>query len=96
MRVTENNITKAVRQYLRIRGIEHFKHWGGPLSEKGVADIIGCYKGRFLAIEIKTDKGVVSDHQKNFLDRVTKAGGLALVARSIDDVINFLERGIAP
>ena len=89
---SEKNITKAIRHYLRIRGIEHFKHWGGPMSERGVADLICCWQGRYLAIEVKTRKGTLSDDQVRFLERVKSAGGIALVARSVDDVIEAIER----
>ncbi len=40
----------------------------------------------FLAIEIKSSKGRLRPEQKQFIDCVKKAGGLAFVARSVDDV----------
>jgi len=61
-------------------------------TAKGMADIMGILKdGRTLAIECKSPTGTVKQHQKEFLDAITKAGGLAFVARSVDDVINQLE-----
>lgn len=63
------------------------------MGEKGVSDIIGCHNGRFLAIEIKTEKGRVTPHQQRFLDRVNEAGGVAFVARSIEDVTYHLGIG---
>ena len=89
---SETNIARAIRQYLRLRGIAHFKHWGGPMSERGVADLICCWRGHFLAIEVKTRKGALSDDQARFLERIKAAGGIALVARSVDDVIDAIER----
>ena len=56
----------------------------------GVSDIIGCYNGRMIAIELKAPKGVVSDAQQAFIDRINEAGGIAFVARSLDDVIEGL------
>lgn len=53
---------------------------------RGVADILGIYKGRFLAIEVKTEKGRASIHQKLFLQDVINAGGIALIARSVEDL----------
>ena len=41
---------------------------------------------RFLAIEVKNEKGIVTPEQRAFLDHVEKAGGIAIVARSLDDV----------
>jgi hypothetical protein len=43
-----------------------------------------------IGIEIKSQKGTVSEYQKAFIDRINQAGGLAFVARSLDDVIDGL------
>lgn len=42
--------------------------------------------GRILAIEVKSKYGKVSDDQQTFLDTVRTAGGLAFIARSVEDV----------
>lgn len=55
-------------------------------SSKGVADIIGIYKGKPLAIEVKRPGGDLSTIQFFWLDRFRKAGGIAIVACSIDEV----------
>lgn len=52
----------------------------------GVADILGIYKGRPLAIEVKSAKGILSPHQKIFLRRFMDSGGIAILARSVSDV----------
>ena len=57
-------------------------------SARGMADIMGVLKnGRALAIEVKRPGAKVLPHQQLFLDSITEAGGLAFVARSVDDVI---------
>jgi penicillin-binding protein-related factor A (putative recombinase) len=53
---------------------------------RGVSDILGIYKGRPIAIEVKSKTGVVSEHQKYFLTRFNLAGGLGFVARSLEEV----------
>lgn len=59
---------------------------------KGTSDILGILKdGRFLAIEVKSAKGVVSQEQKDFIKNINDNGGKAFVARSIDDVRKELE-----
>jgi Holliday junction resolvase len=88
--MTEAEITRGIRRMLDALGVFNFKHWSGPMSMKGIADILGCYQGRFLAIEVKTLTGRLSPAQEQFLERVRKAGGLAFVARSIDDAIDAL------
>lgn len=53
----------------------------------GSSDILGVMKdGRFLAIEVKSAKGRLTKHQKAFIDGINNAGGVAFVARSIEDV----------
>jgi Holliday junction resolvase len=60
-------------------------------NKRGVPDIIGCYKGKFFAIETKTNKGVVSDLQKLNIQNIKEAKGAAIVARSLEDVIVFIK-----
>ena len=52
----------------------------------GVSDILGIFNGKFLAIEVKSAKGKPTEHQKRFLDEVLEHGGIAFIARSIEDV----------
>lgn len=57
----------------------------------GCSDIIGQLKdGRFLAIECKSSNGSLTEAQREFLNGVTKANGIAGVARSIDDAQRLL------
>jgi hypothetical protein len=51
------------------------------IGRRGVSDIIGWMKdGKFLAVEVKTITDFLSDEQKDFLNDVKKAGGVALIA----------------
>lgn len=53
----------------------------------GVSDILGVLPdGTFIAIEVKTAKGRVSENQNKFLEDIQKCNGIAFVARSVDDV----------
>ena len=70
------------------RGV--FRRNNSPHRIRGVADILGIFKGRPLAIEVKTKTGRVSPHQKEFLKNWVAAGGIGFVARSVEDVIDHL------
>jgi hypothetical protein len=84
----EASLTRAIRGLLNSLGIFHYKNHGGLGSVPGLPDITGVLKGgRGFWIEVKAPKGVVSDHQQRFIDNINAAGGLAFVARSVDDVI---------
>ena len=94
----EQSIQRAILDYLRWRGIPCYKHQnagirkpdGGyiPTHTRGVSDIIGCIPktGRFLAIEVKRPGGKPTQEQQQFIDTINAAGGLAFVARSVDEV----------
>lgn len=70
--------------------------------KKGSSDLIGIYQieitpemvgkkiGLFTAIEIKTEKGVVSKEQKDFINTITKLGGIAGTARSVEDAVGLI------
>ena len=58
-------------------------------SQNGMSDIVGMLKGgRLFAIECKSAIGKVKDSQQLFLGLINAGGGLAFVARSVDDVIS--------
>ncbi len=62
------------------------KRYRANSSINGVSDILGIYRGIFVAIEVKTTKGRLSANQQEFLNQVALNRGLSFVARSVDDV----------
>lgn len=58
----------------------------GNNDGKGSADILGIYHGKFLAIEVKLPGGRVSVEQRLFLQLVKDHGGIAILAKSLEDV----------
>ena len=57
----------------------------------GSSDLIGWVTmpdgvARFVACEVKTPIGRVSPDQQAFVDCVTRAGGIAGICRSVDDL----------
>ena len=62
------------------------------LAAPGVSDLIGWTEGgRFVAVEVKGPRGRVTDEQAAFLELVRRSGGLAGVARSVDDARAIIE-----
>lgn len=67
-------------------------------GNKGMADIVAVLPerfgvhnaGRFLAIEVKSEKGRLTPDQKAFAETINSCCGYAIIARSVDDVIDFL------
>lgn len=59
----------------------------------GSSDVIGVSPdGRFLAVEVKTDKGKPTPEQIRFIDAVKRNGGIAGIARSPADAVALLSQ----
>jgi hypothetical protein len=78
-RTPEAAVKAAVRKVLDRLGIYHFMPPGMGLGRSGIPDIIGCYKGRFVAIECKAGKGKVTALQERELIAICNAGGFTFV-----------------
>jgi hypothetical protein len=101
----ESNVQQLVRMEASKLGAITWRNNTGVLKDEngrpvryglcnGSADLIGIYKGQFLAIEVKTAKGKARDNQLNFLQVVRDNGGIAGIARSPECVKKILDGDI--
>jgi len=95
----ESELQKDILQWLWYNKIYSWRNNSGAYKTDGgrwikygrvgSADIIGVLEGgQFLAIECKSEKGKLTEHQKLFLANIKANGGVAFVARSIQDVVD--------
>ncbi len=56
---------------------------------RGTPDFLICYAGHFVAWELKVGKNTATNLQQYILDKITKAGGMALVVtpENLDEAI---------
>ena len=87
----EKIIENKIKAYLKSKGAYCVKYHGNQFSQVGVADLLVCYRGGFLAIEIKNETGKTSPLQDENILMVEKAGGISFVARSVQDVRKVIE-----
>lgn len=103
----EKDLEMLVLDYLNKRGIFAFKIqtvgiWDADkkvyrnLSKfclRGTSDILGVMpNGRFLAIEMKGPKGRATQEQLAFISKVKRQGGVAFIARGIEDIDKEFKR----
>lgn len=62
----------------------------GWVSRYITTEDVGQRLALFTAVEVKTPAGRLTAKQRNFLDAVQRAGGLAGVARARDDLAHIL------
>ena len=60
------------------------------LADKGTSDTIACFRGKFIAAEIKKRGKKASDEQCDFLRKVADAGGIPLIIDNLDQLKNAL------
>lgn len=90
--MNEAALIQKIRKYLAsIKGCFFWKEHGGQYGTAGIPDIIVCYKGRFIALEVKVGKNTPTKLQAITLERIRKAGGIASVVRSVAEVQIIME-----
>ena len=72
----------------------------------GMSDILGLHRrvittqdvgsnvGRFLALEVKSQRGGATPEQRKFLEAVSRFGGIAAVVRSTEDALAAIAGGL--
>lgn len=88
----ERAITNQILKYLKAQPeCFAFKEHGGIYGTSGVPDIICCYKGKFMAFEVKTPKGKMSKLQEITINKIKKAQGIAFKVTSLEEVKEILK-----
>lgn len=87
----ESKLKRALKDLLNERGAYWCAVAEGAYAKPGDPDIIVCYKGTFIGIEAKTYNGSQSQWQKLRERMITEAGGIYLIVKSLEDVIEVLD-----
>ena len=92
----ENKVQRDILSILDMFGYFWRTNSGGRKvrchSCKGVPDILGVMRGgRFVGIEVKTDTGRQSDDQQIFQEAIEAVGGLYILARDVETVVEILQ-----
>lgn len=87
----EGRITARIRKAVTERGGFAFKVWGSEHMMAGLPDLVVCYRGLFIGMEVKTATGVVSARQRYVHRLIRAAGGIVVVPRSLADALVVLD-----
>jgi Holliday junction resolvase len=88
MMTPEKKVKTEVVKVLKSFGAYYFYPSTGGYGSSGVPDIVGCYRGKFFAIECKAGKGKTTALQEKNIAQIIAQGGLAMVVNedNIPDV----------
>ncbi len=97
----ENALQRACLEFLRLRGVMAWRNNTGAYKRgkgyisygaTGSGDIFAIVRGRFVSIECKIGRNQPTADQKLWAAQVDDAGGMAVVARTLDDVQDAIEQ----
>lgn len=90
--MSEQNIVDAIKRYLKtVKDLFFWKEHGGIYGTSGIPDIIVCYRGRFIAFEVKQPGKSLTILQQKTITAINNAGGWAVKVDSVEKVKSIIE-----
>ena len=80
----EAKVKKQIRAILDEYGAYYAMPIGSGYGNSGVPDFLVCYKGWFIGIEAKAGKGNTTALQDMNLEKIEKAGGIAMIVNEFN------------
>lgn len=100
MKIPESAIQSHIMQYMTKKGWYVQRQNSGMVKSErggmvrlapvGTPDLLCIKDGRILFIEVKNEKGKVTELQQQKMEELRGYGAECIVARSIEDVENYL------
>lgn len=86
--MNEAQLTTQIKNFIKSKGAYVEKIFGGGYQSSGIPDLLACYDGYFIAIEVKSPsgKGRASEIQKLKIKEIRNAGGIAIITDNLEDV----------
>jgi len=94
--MSEASLQKKVMKRLKKEvGGWWVKMHGGPFQSRGLPDIIGCVKGKFIGVELKVPGNKPTELQEAVIDKINKEGeALAFWSDNADHIIKTIKEYI--
>lgn len=104
IRIKETDLQRSIIEYLTTKRIFWYRNNTGAVrmgeggsgrflrfGSIGSPDIVAVHEGLYIGIEVKGSDGKQSYEQKGFQEKLEIAGGIYILAYSMEDVINYFE-----
>lgn len=86
----ESRLQRKIQDALRREGAFVFKMHGSTAMMSGLPDLVLCYRGLFIGLEVKMPGRGPSSIQYRRLQQIESAGGIADVVHSVQEALNVL------
>jgi len=80
-----------IRAALQAKGAFVFKVHGSGMMMAGLPDLIVCYRGKFIGLEVKMPGNKASKVQALIHRKIVLAGGDVAVVYNVEEALNLLE-----
>ena len=87
----ETKLSTQVLSRLRAEGGWWVKIHGGPFQAAGIPDIIGCWQGRFIGIELKIPGEKPTGLQEKVLNALYSSGARVGIAYTVKEALLIRE-----
>lgn len=85
----EGKVKARLKKQLNELGVYHFSPFQAGMGRAGIPDVIGCYRGVFVAFECKAGSNKPTALQEREMQAIREAGGHAYVIN--EDNVNDLQ-----
>lgn len=92
--MTEARLSRAVQLALRQRGAFVFKIHGNEYMMTGLPDLIVCYQGKFIGMELKQSGQQPTRIQTLRLQQIQSAGGYCGIVHNVAEAITLLDQTV--
>ena len=90
MKTPETIVKDAVCKYLTNKHI-WFRRYQAQYNAYGLPDLDFLYKGVYVGLELKAEKGTPTELQLRKIKSINENGGIGVIAKSVDDVIDVVK-----
>jgi Holliday junction resolvase len=92
----EKKVKDMVVEILKSRGAYYFYPVTGGFGRSGIPDIVGCYRGVFIAIECKAGKNKPTALQIAEMAKIDKASGVSMWVNEndiyvVEEALNLID-----
>lgn len=87
----ERDIVKDIKDYIKAKGGRVIRYHGSAHSEAGVPDLLICYRGLFVFMEVKRPGKERTPKQVQVCNELVDNQAIGSVVRSVEDARHILE-----
>jgi len=94
--IREKDLREQIRDLCKLYGFKFYFTWSSIHSPRGLPDLVLCKPPRLIFAELKTEKGIVSPHQQEWLDALAQCLGVEVYLwrpSDIEKVVEILGNG---